>query len=127
LSKFFKAIVNASFGMLLNYSNGTVLYRLSVQKEANLVSKGFFFQTESLIKLLKRGYMYMEVPIGLKVRVHGKSNATTWKQLYKVTKDYLTLMANIHIKYRFQIKNYKVLEDTATYRRVQKLKAELKM
>ena len=44
LSKFYKGIINLSFGMLLNYMNGTVLYRKSVLQNITLKSSGFFIR-----------------------------------------------------------------------------------
>ena len=64
----YKGIINLSFGMLLNYMNGAAMFRKSILRDYNLQNTGFFFQTELLIKSIKKGYLYAEVPCALKKR-----------------------------------------------------------
>ncbi|HBR17595.1 MAG: hypothetical protein A3G39_02345 [Deltaproteobacteria bacterium RIFCSPLOWO2_12_FULL_43_16] len=97
LSKLYKGIINLSFGMLLNYMNGTVMYRKCVLDNIDLKARGFFYQTELLIKCLKNGYMYAEVPYILKKRGTGGSKATTLKSLLGVMRGYLTVMASVYL------------------------------
>ena len=97
LSKLYKGIINLSFGMLLNYMNGTVMYRKCVLDNIDLKAKGFFYQTELLIKCLKNDYMYAEVPYILKRRSTGGSKATTLKSLLGVMRGYLTVMASVYL------------------------------
>lgn len=100
VSRTYKFIINVSFGLLLNYMNGTVMYRRSVLQQLNLTSKGFFYQTELLIKAIKRGYLYAEVPYALGTRSSGKSKALTLKSLFKLTKDFLAITIHIYWKDR---------------------------
>lgn len=97
LSKTYKGIINLSFGLLLNYMNGTVMYRRTVLQSLQLKSKGFFYQTELLIKSIKRGYMYAEVPYILAQRGDGKSKAVSIKSFLKVSRDYLSTMKAVYI------------------------------
>ena len=97
LSKTYKAIINLSFGLLLNYMNGTVMYRRHVLKSLSLRSKGFFYQTELLIKAIKRGFMYAEVPYLLAQRGTGKSKAVTFKSFLKVSRDYLSTIKAVYV------------------------------
>lgn len=97
LSKLYKGIINLSFGMLLNYMNGTVMYRKCVFGGIDLKARGFFYQTELLIKCLKSGYMYAEVPYILKTRNAGGSKATTLKSLIGVMSGYLTVMSSVYL------------------------------
>ncbi|MBI5048539.1 MAG: glycosyltransferase family 2 protein [Deltaproteobacteria bacterium] len=97
LSKLYKGIINLSFGMLLNYMNGTVIYRRCVLDGIDLKARGFFYQTELLIKCLKNGYMYAEVPYILKKRNAGGSKATTLKSLLGVMRGYLTVMVSVYL------------------------------
>ena len=53
LSKMYKGIINLSFGMLLNYMNGAVMFRKSILRYYNLQNAGFFFQTELLVNSIK--------------------------------------------------------------------------
>ena len=94
ISKTYKAIINLSFGMLLNYMNGTVMYNRRVLETVALKSKGFFYQTELLIKCLKLGYAYAEVPSLLFSRDEGKSKALSLPSLFNIIKsNFATLIA----------------------------------
>jgi len=90
LSKLYKGIINLSFGLLLNYMNGTVMYRKCVLEGLTLKSNGFFYQTELLIKAIRKGYLYAEVPCKLKSRMDGQSKALTINSLLKVMSAYLS-------------------------------------
>jgi len=97
ISSLYRFILNMSFGVSLNYTNGTVFYRRAVLHDIKLKSHGFFYQGELLIRLIRKGYLFAEVPNYLMVRKGGKSKATTLKSLLAVIKDYLGLMFDIHI------------------------------
>lgn len=111
LSKLYKGIINLSFGLLLNYMNGTVLYRKCVLKNLSLNSTGFFYQTELLIKAIKTGYLYAEVPCALRQRLEGKSKALTAKSLRQVISGYLNTVAAVYL---FDPSLKKISPDSAT-------------
>lgn len=96
VSKLYKSIINLSFGMLLNYMNGTVMYRRSALLTLNLKSKGFFYQTELLIKAIRKGYLYAEVPYALRNRAEGDSKALTLKSFRRLSRDYLKMLAAVY-------------------------------
>jgi len=96
LSKLYKGIINLTFGLLLNYMNGTVMYRKCVLKNLNLKSTGFFYQPELLIKAIKCGYLYAEVPCELKQRLDGKSKALNIKSLLQVVSGYISTVAAVY-------------------------------
>ncbi|HHT9160150.1 MAG TPA: glycosyltransferase family 2 protein [Candidatus Brocadiaceae bacterium] len=118
ISKFYKGIINFSFGMLLNYMNGSVMYRKSVLQNIELKSSGFFYQTELLIKSIKSGYLYAEVPCALQQRMSGKSKALTFKSLRKVTRGYLSTMAAVYV---FDRKRKPIVPDSVTASRYRQL------
>ncbi len=97
ISRLYKAIINLSFGLLLNYMNGTVMYRRKVLMDLTLNSKGFFYQTELLIKAIRKGYLYAEVPYALGVRPTGRSKALSLPSFFKLSKDYLNTMKSVYI------------------------------
>ncbi|MDY0084177.1 MAG: hypothetical protein RBR74_13415, partial [Ignavibacteriaceae bacterium] len=68
----YRFIINLSFGTNVNYTNGTVFYHRSILKGYNLESYGFFYQANIVIKLIRQGYLYAEVPNFLSVRASGK-------------------------------------------------------
>jgi glycosyltransferase involved in cell wall biosynthesis len=96
VSRTYKAIINLSFGLLLNYMNGTVVYRRSVLNSLSLNSRGFFYQTELLIKAIRKGYLYAEVPYALGTRSTGKSKALTLKSFFKLSRDYLHTVYSVY-------------------------------
>lgn len=96
LSTVYRGIINMAFGMTLNYMNGTVMYRKCILEGLAFRSKGFFYQTELLIRTLRNGYLFAEVPYALNLRVAGTSKATTFKSLVKVTNNFISLFINIH-------------------------------
>ena len=98
LSSLFTAIVNLTFRTRLNYTNGTVLYRRAFLGDLELKSKGFFYQTELLIKAIKRGYLFAEVPNLLRRRSSGVSKAVSFKSLYAVVKGYLQLVMDVYFR-----------------------------
>ena len=96
LSFAFTTIVNLTFGTRLNYTNGTVLYRKSILSALELNSKGFFYQTELLIKTIKRGYLFAEVPNLLRKRSSGVSKAISLKSFFAVVRGYLHLVKDLY-------------------------------
>jgi len=106
VSMTYKAIINFSFGMLLNYMNGTVMYRRTVLQSLSLASKGFFYQTELLVRAIRRDFLYAEVPYALKTRGSGKSKALTLKSLFKLTKDFLATAYSVYFVDRAQRRTY---------------------
>jgi len=111
ISKTYKGIINLTFGILLNYMNGPVMYRKCVLDDIDLRSTGFFYQTELLIKCLKRGYLYAEVSSALYQRLSGESKALTFKTLFRVMVDYLATAATIYI---FDRKNKLIVPNSVT-------------
>ena len=98
LSALYRWIVNASFGLSVNYMNGTVMYRKCVLQDITFRSKGFFYQTELLIKCIRRGYLFAEVPYALEQRAAGASKATSLASLRKVARNYLAVLADVYLK-----------------------------
>lgn len=95
LSSLYRSIINLTFGMTLNYMNGTVIYRRSILTDITMRSTGFFYQTELLIKTIRRGYLFAEVPYALSTRAGGRSKATTLKSLMRVARNYLVLFFDL--------------------------------
>lgn len=92
LSYAYRLIVNTSFLVFFNYTNGTVLYRKSVLKGLPYRSTGFFFQTDILVRLAKAGYLLAEVPYRLGLRTDGASKAVSLRALRQVVSGYARLV-----------------------------------
>lgn len=96
LSFVYRFIINTTFLVYFNYTNGTVMYRKSILKEIDFHSTGFFFQTDILIRTVKRGYLFAEVPYHLNMRVHGVSKAVSFPSFFRVVKGYLRLVQDYY-------------------------------
>ncbi len=98
LSLTYRLIINVSFRVNCNYTNGTVMYRKSIIEEIPYRSSGFFFQTDILMRSMKRGYLFAEVPYRLGQRLEGKSKAVSYPSLVQVIKGYLRLVRDFYFK-----------------------------
>jgi len=98
ISAIYRFIINVSFGINLNYTNGTVFYRRAILENIDLKSYGFFYQAELLVRLIRKGYLFAEVPNFLSKRSFGKSKAITLKSLIQVMQSYMQLVYSIHVK-----------------------------
>jgi glycosyltransferase involved in cell wall biosynthesis len=96
LSFAYRFIINTTFAVNFNYTNGTVLYRRSILKGLNFRSQGFFFQTDILVRSVKAGFLFAEVPYRLAQRREGVSKAVTFPSLFKVCQGYLRLCRDIY-------------------------------
>ena len=117
ISSLYRFMINLSFGTNLNYTNGTVIYNNTLLKELRHHATGFFYQTEILVRLIRAGYLYAEVPHFLQSRSYGKTKALSLYSFWNVTKGYLRLMWDIHIVRKFGRADSRIHEDSATYRR----------
>jgi len=96
LSSLFRTIINLSFRMNLNYTNGTVLYRKSILEGLHLQSKGFLYQAEILVKMIRKGYLFAEVPYSIGKRNAGTSKAISFHSFINVVKSYFLLLLAIY-------------------------------
>jgi glycosyltransferase involved in cell wall biosynthesis len=113
LSFIYRFIINTTFFVNFNYTNGTVLYRKSILKELDYRSNSFFFQTDILIRTVKRGYLFAEIPYSLNLRTGGMSKAVTFPSLIKVVKGYLNLLRDYYFKKNINL-NKSFSEDSLT-------------
>jgi glycosyltransferase involved in cell wall biosynthesis len=113
ISYAYRFIINTSFFVNLNYTNGTVLYRRSLLLEMPSRSSGFFFQTEILITAIKMGYLFAEVPYRISTRAGGKSTAVKFPSFVGVVKGYLALMREVWLGKRPEL-NKHFSNDSAT-------------
>ena len=119
LSSFYRLILNLTFGMNLNYTNGTVMYRTSLLRNTRLDSTGFFYQAELLVRLIRQGYLYAEVPNFLRARSSGKTKAISFRSLRAVTGGYLRLAWNVHVLRNAGRRDPSLLcKDSVTYEKI---------
>jgi len=117
LSSLYTSVVNLTFGTKLNYTNGTVLYRKSILSGLGLKSRGFFYQTELLIKAIKRGYLFAEVPNYLRKRESGFSKAMTFRSFLEVARGFLRLIREIYFPKANTFSRRDILRESVTFKR----------
>jgi hypothetical protein len=63
LSRAYTILLNLLFNLRLHYYNGLPVLPLRLLRERGVVSEGFGFQAEILVKLIKSGSSYKEVAV----------------------------------------------------------------
>lgn len=96
LSFLYRFIINTTFLVSFNYTNGTILYRKAILDEIPFRSSGFFFQTDILIRAVKRGYLFAEVPYRLNQRLGGVSKAVSFPSFLNVVRGYIRLVKDVY-------------------------------
>lgn len=96
LSWIYRFIINTTFLVNFNYTNGTVMYRKALLDELEFRSSSFFFQTDILVRTVKRDYLFAEVPYRMGMRAQGISKAVTFPSLFQVIRGYLRLARDIY-------------------------------
>jgi glycosyltransferase involved in cell wall biosynthesis len=118
LSFLYRFIINTTFLVNFNYTNGTVLYRKSILETLGHESSGFFFQTDILIRAVKKGYLFAEVPYKIGLRKKGISKAISFPSLWMVIKGYLRLVKDFYFD-RNNRKQVRFSNDSLTAQRRQ--------
>jgi len=75
ISRLYVISINFLFGLKLRYYNGYFVAKLENLKDTILRSDRFTLFTEIIVKLIKSGYTYKEIPFKHTGRTHGKSKA----------------------------------------------------
>ena len=97
LSKTYVVIINTAFGLNMRYYNGGCYFRISMVKKVPVYTHGFSYMTEILVKLLKSGASFIEVPMINRVRERGATKAFRIKNIVSVFKTFLTLYWEVQI------------------------------
>lgn len=84
VSKAFTFLVNLITRRGLRYYNGLQIHRAAILKSLRIESQGYGFQAEVLVKALRLGNSYIEVPMDLIERVKGESKAFRLKNVVDV-------------------------------------------
>ncbi|MFA6636252.1 MAG: glycosyltransferase family 2 protein [Candidatus Omnitrophota bacterium] len=113
VSKLFLSVINFSFGLSLNYTNGTVVYRRAVFDDIKCGESGFFYQVEALVKAVKKGYLFAEVPCCLSKRSSGGSKALSLRSFIRVMKAYCRLLKEIYFSTTYKTGGFLVQKTKA--------------
>ncbi|MBI4372554.1 MAG: glycosyltransferase family 2 protein [Candidatus Omnitrophica bacterium] len=91
VSRLYILILNAIFGLKLKCYNGSVIYPTRLSQAIRTSTLGFFFFSEMLISAVKGGATYVEVPTLHGQRIHGKSKAFSFKNVFEILSKALAL------------------------------------
>ena len=111
----YNILINLTFLTHFHYTNGTILVRKAVLKTIKHRCNGFSFQAEILIKLVKRGYLFAEVPSRLNQRKTGNSQAIKISSIVRTLKEYFILIFDIY--FRERPKKGEIIKESITYQR----------
>jgi glycosyltransferase involved in cell wall biosynthesis len=122
LSSVYLFIINFTFMTNFHYTNSTLIYRKSILKQLTHRDSSFFYQTDILMRLVKMGYLFAEVPYNLRARKSGKSKAVSFSSFFKIIKGYLKLVKSIYFDKKYKTHKYKFTADSMSFKRYENLK-----
>ena len=97
LSKTYVLIINTAFNLNMKYYNGTCFFKTSMVKKVPVSTYGFAYMTEILVKLLKSGASFIEVPMINRLRQRGATKAFRVKNIISVFKTFIHLFYEVQI------------------------------
>jgi dolichol-phosphate mannosyltransferase len=81
LSRLFTWSVNALFGLRLRYFQGPCVYPTDLAQRLPVTTSGFAALTEMLVRTVKAGHSYVQVPMYVQPRVYGRSTALSLRNV----------------------------------------------
>ena len=75
-----------------------MVYRKSLLQELPKRDMTFFSPVDILVRLIRKGYLFAEVPYRLRERRFGASKAVSLRSLLEIIKGYLGLFFDCYIK-----------------------------
>lgn len=100
ISATFVALVNLLFGLRMRYYNGPCVHRRSLLLAVPMQTHGFAYMAAILVRLIRSGHRYVEVPMALQARQHGSSKAFRPKNIVSVLTALTRLFWEVRIKER---------------------------
>lgn len=96
LSLTYVFMLNVIFNLRLKYYNGFVICKTKILKKIPMTTSSFAFQSEVLIRLIKKGYSYTEIPYCTVPQA--KTSAFRIKNLIGVAKTVYNLFFSVNFK-----------------------------
>jgi glycosyltransferase involved in cell wall biosynthesis len=98
LSRSMTALFNMLFGVRLRYFNGPPLFRTAVGKQLRLITEGSTIMPEVVLRLIKTGGTYVEIPLQPQPRTAGSTKTFRMKNLIAVATSIAALSWDINIR-----------------------------
>ena len=100
VSATFVALVNTLFGLRLRYFNGPCVHRRAQLQSVPMRTHGFAYMAAILVRLIRLGRSYVEVPMPLQAREHGRSKAFRVKNILSVLGTLAELFWEVRVRDR---------------------------
>ena len=96
-SKLYTFLLDQAFGLKLHYYNGLTIYPSSYLSSIQLVSAGFGFQAEALIRAIRAGYSFVETALPIAENAAVRARPLTSRNIV----DALAMIIRVKIKDTF--------------------------
>ena len=96
LSHLFTWSVNRLFGLRLRYFQGPCVYPTALARELPMSTQGFVLLTEMLLRTVKAGHSYAEIPMHIQPRRYGRSSALSLRNVTTAA----TIVARLYVELR---------------------------
>jgi hypothetical protein len=100
ISAAFVSLVNLLFGLRLRYFNGPCVHRRVLLQAVPMRTHGFAYMAAILVRLIRSGHSYVEVPMRLQIRQHGRSKAFKPRNIVSVLIAIARLFWDVRVKDR---------------------------
>ena len=100
VSACFVMLINFLFGLRLRYFNGPCVHRRSLLLSVPMRTHGFAYMASILVRLIRSGSSYVEVPMPVQAREHGRSKAFRPKNIVSVLGTIGELFWEVRVKER---------------------------
>lgn len=111
ISRLFTRIYNFLFRLKITYYNGPAFFRHKLVREMDFPTRFFSYHAETVIRFLKHGHSYIEVPCTLQERQHGKSTALKPHNFIGIMLSTLFVFVDVYIISRVQ-RDLRRMKDT---------------
>lgn len=98
ISSFFSGLMNTLFGMHVRYYNGLVLHRRDLIQKTTIETNGFCYQAEALVRLLKNGASFIQIPVVIGAHGDRNSRAFRLQNLITIGRTILLLLSVVYLQ-----------------------------
>jgi glycosyltransferase involved in cell wall biosynthesis len=100
LSGLYVRLVNLLFNTRFRYTNGTNIFRTDILRQMSIVTDGFSYQTEAVVKALRSGASFVDVGVRIKARKGGRSTALSLRNIGLVVGSLVRLWFEVMVQDR---------------------------
>lgn len=98
ISSLYVILMNLLFGLKLKYFNAISIYRTDLINQTQTSGTGFAFFAEILIRMLRSGASYIEVPTHHRLRTQGTSKAFSLKNFIDILSTLSILLWDVYVR-----------------------------